>query len=66
MLRSLGPSLDRLDATFAKTQDQLDEERIRQLFRDNQFEEGYAHVKRLFAERTTALHETSILRTKVI
>ena len=33
---------------------------------NNQFEEGYAHVKRLFVERTNALHETSILRSKVM
>ena len=32
----------------------------------NQFDEGFSQVQHLFQERTNALHEASMLRSKVI
>jgi len=57
---------DDMNTTFARVQDQLDEDGIKLLFVQNQFEAGFSHVRRLFAERTNALHESAALRRKLL
>ena len=55
-----------MDTTFARVQDQLDEDGIKYLFMQNQFEAGFSHVRRLFVERTNAIHESASIRHKLL
>ena len=44
----------------------LDEDGIKRLFTLNQFEAGFAQVRRLFSERTNALREAAQLRSRLL
>ena len=55
---------EQMNTTFAQVQDQLDEEGIKNLFMQNQFELGFRQVKRLIHERQNALRESANMRHK--
>ena len=44
LLQKQGPVLNRLEDTFGKQSDEVDEEKIKRLFRDNEFEKGFEMV----------------------
>lgn len=58
--------MDQMNTTFARVQDQLDEDGIKSCFLQNDFEAGFSQVRRLFSERTNALHESANLRHKLL